>query len=104
MVKYLKISKENCTPCMRIQMFLDNNVPEKQDFIKDIKELEDMTEDNVLYCATVEESPHLASFFELSGVPAIIKLNSDNSVTNPNLDIRYGFDSEYLYEVTNQIG
>lgn len=100
MVKFLKVSKGNCTPCQRIQLYLDNNVPEKQHAIKNINSLDDITEDNIFYCVTVENNPEIAAHYELGGVPAIIKLDDNNEA----LDIVYGFNIEYLNETMNQIG
>lgn len=102
--KFLKVSKSSCTPCMRIQLFLDNNATDKHYAIKDINSLDDITEDNILYCSTIESNPEIAAHFELSGVPAIIKLNDKNEVEDVNKDIVYGFNIEHLNEVVSQIG
>lgn len=100
MVKFLKISKENCTPCMRIQLFLDNNASDKHYAIKDIKSLDEVNEDKIFYCATVENNPEIAAHYELSGVPAIIKLDDNNEV----VEIVYGFNIEYLNDAMSQVG
>lgn len=104
MVKFLKVSKSNCTPCMRIQLFLDNNAADKHFAIKDIKSLDEITEERVLYCSTVDDNPEIAAHYNLESVPAIIKLNENNEVEDTRKDIYYGYNIEHLNEVMKQIG
>lgn len=79
MVKYIKISQNNCRPCGDLDNLIKMIAPDKLDKLKPITSLDEMTEDGVMYTVKADEYPEFGAKYELMSVPVIIQLNEDNS-------------------------
>lgn len=79
MVKYIKISQNNCRPCGDLDNLIKMIAPDKLDKLKPITSIDEMTEDGVMYTVKVDEYPEFGAKYDLMSVPVLIELNDDNT-------------------------